>query len=124
MGEVVSSRSFPYKHRPASSRRESRAPRPTGFTSGWSSRVDLGERGWGRGLCEAAQESRRGDRGGWTWGKADGVGGYARRRKNHVGVIEESGPGRKCCGRKDICGFKGGRRRLVAGEREEARPVG
>mmetsp|Transcript_31032 Transcript_31032/g.72119 ORF Transcript_31032/g.72119 Transcript_31032/m.72119 type:complete len:310 (-) Transcript_31032:215-1144(-) len=32
-GLVVSSKSLPYKQRPASSRSESRAPRPTGFTS-------------------------------------------------------------------------------------------
>mmetsp|Transcript_6685 Transcript_6685/g.14950 ORF Transcript_6685/g.14950 Transcript_6685/m.14950 type:complete len:344 (-) Transcript_6685:79-1110(-) len=36
-GEVVSSRSLPYKQRPASSRSESRAPSPTGSTSSWSS---------------------------------------------------------------------------------------
>lgn len=41
MGDVVSSRSLPYKQRPASKRNESRAPRPTGITSGLSRRVDL-----------------------------------------------------------------------------------
>mmetsp|Transcript_5296 Transcript_5296/g.15679 ORF Transcript_5296/g.15679 Transcript_5296/m.15679 type:complete len:263 (-) Transcript_5296:376-1164(-) len=38
-GDVVSSRSLPYKQRPASRRRESRAPSPTGVTSSLSSSV-------------------------------------------------------------------------------------
>jgi hypothetical protein len=34
MGVVLSSRSFPYRHIPASSRSESRAPRPASWTGG------------------------------------------------------------------------------------------
>ena len=37
MGVMVSSRSLPYRHSPASSRSESRAPSPEGFTSGCDS---------------------------------------------------------------------------------------